>query len=708
LSIQNEKLEELDRRANNDVIRNQWTRLVKTVYEGIFAFDDDRDLTREHYTSSMDFASKRSVYESIHNALAEAPDGPYLEIGSGYGTFVLLCDSVGVRCFGCEPDSEPLAIAASRKQAAGVDASVFLQGVGESLPYRDGSFGLVLLDNVLEHVQDIDRVLSEAWRVLKPGGALWVVAPNYASFRREAHYGLPWLPLLPRTVARWYVRRFRGNTAFFDSLNYTTVWGIRSRLRRMKGRFVWPTIEKIRNPADCSNPPKRRILSLAGAFGIARILCGIEWLRLANPLSKRIELLVRKPPDADTKQGPQLLCLPADSPDSLLRLGVGSFIWNHYAPPGLFDRVTFAFLGNESQSKSLEAGRHLQVYRKRFADHTLVKGLCYLFRVPYFALRLVRTILRDRVDVVRARSLGYNAAAGIVAAKLTGKPCAVSIHAPYATDRHYAPKPFFADLEERLLEQFCLRFADRIYCVSTAMVDYAARMGADRSRTSVLHNRVDLDKFRKVDGHRVDEIRSQLGLTSNHKVAITVGRIVPQKDPRTFLDALRRLVDADPSWRLIVIGVGNLEAASRAYVKRHGLEPHVLFLGNVNHDDLPTYFGAADLFLLSALYEGFGIVLIEAQAAGLPVVATRISGTTDVVNDANADLVLTGDAGSLAKSMARVFTEADRTREQLEVASASVEAFDEKKIMRTEINDYLAWLPSLFRSRSTAEEKDRQ
>ena len=58
--------------------------------------------------------------------------------------------------------------------------------------------------------------------------------------------------------------------------------------------------------------------------------------------------------------------------------------------------------------------------------------------------------------------------------------------------------------------------------------------------------------------------------------------------------------------------------------------------------------------------------------------------------------------------MARVFTEADRIREQLEVASASVEAFDEKKMMQTEINDYLAWLPSLFRSHSTAEEKDRQ
>jgi SAM-dependent methyltransferase len=294
VSILPQDLVELDRTANGAEIRKQWTRLVKTVYEGVFVFDDSRDLTQAHYTSSMDFVSKKNVYETILHALPNTPDGPYLEIGSGYGTFALLCASAGKRCYGCEPDIQPLQISSSRRRAVGNRNDLFQRGLGESLPYGDDSFGLVLLDNVIEHVNDLDRVLAEAWRVLKPGGVMFVVAPNYASFRREAHYGLPWLPMLPRVFARHYVERFRGNTEFLDSLNYTTNWGIRRRVRRLGGRLIWPTIEKLRKPETCSNPLKKRVIELVQTLRLTPILATLEWLRLANPLSRRIELLIHK------------------------------------------------------------------------------------------------------------------------------------------------------------------------------------------------------------------------------------------------------------------------------------------------------------------------------------------------------------------------------------------------------------------------------
>ncbi|MEE2753639.1 MAG: glycosyltransferase [Candidatus Latescibacterota bacterium] len=697
MNILPQNLVELDEVANSAEIKVQWTRLVRTVYEGIFSFDDDRDLTQAHYTNSMDFASKKNVYETILNALPEAPEGPYLEIGSGYGTFVLLYASAGIRCFGCEPDALHLEISSARKRATGNSSTLFQQAVGETLPYRDNAFGLVLLDNEIEHVNDLDDVLAEAWRVLKPGGVIFLVAPNYASFRREAHYGLPWLPLFPRSLARRYVERFRGNTAFLDTLNYTTNWGVRRRIKKLGGGFIWPTIEKIRKPGNCSNPLKRKLFELARKFRLTTPLVRAEWLRQADPLSRRIELLVQKPM---SQSGPRLLCLPADDPDSLVRLGVGSFIWNHYAPRNLFDRVRFAFLGTDYTDRKLDGGRFITVFPKRFGNAKWVKGICYIFRVPYFALRLARTIRQDGVDAIRARSLGFNAAAAVLAAKLTGRPSAVSIHAPYAADRHYAPKPFFADLEERILEQFCLRFADRLYCVSSAMTEYAVRMGAERVKTRVLHNRVNLTKFRERDETKERVFREKLQFNANDIVAITIGRLVPQKDPITFLKTLKQLVDANDNWKLIVVGVGSLEPQVRAYIKEHNLEQHVRLLGNVSNDDLPSYFHISDVFILSALYEGFGIVLIEAQAAGIPVVATRISGTADVVTDENAFLVPVGDVDSMANAMTEAVELTALSEQKKASAHADVARFDEAEITKAEMNDYIDWLPHLFAATS--------
>ena len=177
----------------------------------------------------------------------------------------------------------------------GIAGSPFLQAAGESLPFRDAGFGLVLLDNVLEHVQDVEAVVAEAYRVLRPGGYLYLIAPNYAAFRREAHYGLPWVPLFPRWLARAYIRRYRENVAFLDTLNYTTSWTVGRMLRRRRCHFIWPTLVKLSNPELCRNDTKRLLLNRLKALRLTRVLEILERLRRGNPFIRRIEMLVRKP-----------------------------------------------------------------------------------------------------------------------------------------------------------------------------------------------------------------------------------------------------------------------------------------------------------------------------------------------------------------------------------------------------------------------------
>lgn len=143
-----------------------------------------------------------------------------LEIGSGLGTFNIVCQQHGGECYGIEPDSMKVGVAFDRLDDAGVGRNI-LRGVGEDLPFRDATFDLVVSFQVLEHTQSPEKVLQETVRVLKPGGYIHFVIPNYNSFW-EGHYGIIWLPQFPRFLAKIYLRCTGRDADFLDEIQYTT------------------------------------------------------------------------------------------------------------------------------------------------------------------------------------------------------------------------------------------------------------------------------------------------------------------------------------------------------------------------------------------------------------------------------------------------------------------------------------------------------
>ncbi len=157
-------------------------------------------------------------------------DGCVLDVGSGVGTFVLGCRRRGIRALGVEPDrigqgSQLSSLRIARQRTA---EPLFVAGTGEDLPFLDGSFDLVTMNQVIEHVADQKACLREAVRVLKPGGALYIACPNYLRFY-EPHYKILWLPLMPQFLARAYLRLRGRNPVMLTQLTYTT----NSRLRRL-------------------------------------------------------------------------------------------------------------------------------------------------------------------------------------------------------------------------------------------------------------------------------------------------------------------------------------------------------------------------------------------------------------------------------------------------------------------------------------------
>jgi SAM-dependent methyltransferase len=157
-----------------------------------------------------------------------------LEVGSGLGVIQLLARKKGIIVSGVEPERLGARTATELFSEHGAGVAPVACAVGERLPFPDSSFDVVYSSQVLEHVQNPDRVISETVRVLKPGGAFIHIFPNYGSFW-EGHYGLPWIPHLPKFLGRFYLRLWSRNPAFLDELQLVTHQGISRSVSRHRG-----------------------------------------------------------------------------------------------------------------------------------------------------------------------------------------------------------------------------------------------------------------------------------------------------------------------------------------------------------------------------------------------------------------------------------------------------------------------------------------
>jgi glycosyltransferase involved in cell wall biosynthesis len=157
---------------------------------------------------------------------------------------------------------------------------------------------------------------------------------------------------------------------------------------------------------------------------------------------------------------------------------------------------------------------------------------------------------------------------------------------------------------------------------------YGARYGRD-PRLSVLHSGLDLGAFDGTgDRHAV---RAELAIPDDAPVVGHVGRFHEQKNHAFLVDVAERVCKAMPDVRFLLVGDGSLRAGIEADVARRGLSSNFIFAGN--RRDVPRLMlGAMDSFVLPSRYEGLPLVLVEAQAAGLPCIAsTAVTSEADIV-----------------------------------------------------------------------------
>jgi glycosyltransferase involved in cell wall biosynthesis len=221
---------------------------------------------------------------------------------------------------------------------------------------------------------------------------------------------------------------------------------------------------------------------------------------------------------------------------------------------------------------------------------------------------------------------------------------------PLVVSKHN-DEPFFRGPGAGLVARLCARRARRIIAISGAVKRYVESNGiAPACKVDVIHYGLDLGP----GPAGAEEIRRGWGVPADGMLIGTVARLVPQKALHVLLQAFRAFSERTGTGaRLAIVGRGPLESSLARQAERLGLGDKVIWAGF--REDIPAVMAAFDVFALSSEYEGFGLVLLEAMAAGRPVVATRVSAIPEVVADGESGLLIPrGDVSAMADAFMRL------------------------------------------------------
>lgn len=238
---------------------------------------------------------------------------------------------------------------------------------------------------------------------------------------------------------------------------------------------------------------------------------------------------------------------------------------------------------------------------------------------------------------------------------------------------------FHANIFARILRLFCNipylictehskniegKFRMKLYSVTDFLSDintnvsieateyFISQRAFKRSKSFPMYNGIDLIKFKRSLEKRY-EVRSKLELTEKDFIFLNVGRLVPAKNQAMLLEAFATLVqEFNVEAKLIIVGDGPLASELHSIIDKLCIRDQIFFVGF--QSNVYDYYSAADCFVLSSAWEGFGIVLAEAMGSGLPVVTTDAGGCAEVIDEPYFTISL-NDSFAMSRKMKEIY-----------------------------------------------------
>lgn len=280
-----------------------------------------------------------------------------------------------------------------------------------------------------------------------------------------------------------------------------------------------------------------------------------------------------------------------------------------------------------------------------------------VFQLFYFAEAVILAdhLKRHRVIHLHNHIATASCSVAMLTSKISDIPYSFTLHGP---DIFFEPHRWRLDAK--------IKSAKFVVCIS----DYC------RSQAMAFSTPQDWDKLHIVHcGVEPDRYADELSIERDHPHLTFVGRLASVKGVPVLFDALKMLQDTHPDLRLTLIGDGPERKELERYAHSRGLADMVEFAGYKSQADVAQALQKTDLFVLPSFAEGVPVVLMEAMAARVPVVATRVAGIPELVEDVkHGFLVAAGDVDSLANAISDLLNDTTRRKEMGQAARQKVMA----------------------------------
>jgi glycosyltransferase involved in cell wall biosynthesis len=269
-------------------------------------------------------------------------------------------------------------------------------------------------------------------------------------------------------------------------------------------------------------------------------------------------------------------------------------------------------------------------------------------------LRLAQFLRHEQVDLLHAHQ--YAPFFYALASRLVFR------RPPILFTEHGRAFPDYPRHKRIVANRLLLERRDRVVGVGQSVRQALIRNeGIPAERVAVIYNGVNLSTFANGSVDR-RAVRHEMGVDAGDWVVILVARLDPLKDLATAVRTLAQVVRRRPDARLVLVGEGPERGMVEDLVRQHDLTGHVRLLGL--RSDVARLLHAADVFLLTSVSEGIPVTVLEAMAAGLPVVSTQVGGVGEIIEDGRTGLLASaGDDQRLAQKILYLADQADLRRQ---------------------------------------------
>lgn len=302
-------------------------------------------------------------------------------------------------------------------------------------------------------------------------------------------------------------------------------------------------------------------------------------------------------------------------------------------------------------------------------------------------LRLAAHLRARRMQIVHSYGFYANCFA-IPAARLAGVPAIV------ASIRDTGAG--WTDNQKRF-ERWILRMTDSIMTNADAVRELLAAQGCDPDKITVIPNGIDIERFAAAGAK--SSLRADFDIPADARLVGVIARIDAVKGLEYFVDAAGRVARSHPDVRFVIVGHASQQPDDQEYLRmlrnrsrEHGLEGRLVFTGN--RTDVPGVLAELDISVLPSLTEGLPNAVLEAMAAGTPVIATRVGGVPEIIEYGTTGLLVPPrDAEALAGAIARTLDQPDLAQEWAKRARQQVMSqYSRERMARRTEDHYLELL----------------